>query len=799
MKKKVIQPDDYFSNGVFEIARYGKMVAMANHMDEEQHEMFMERVADSYDETVNDIQNIIYEIRLLVSKCDPLKLLKYAYGQFFQSLLGITSEAQLKEENVIQGREVEYIQSILASTEVEKTNNQEDQSELFFSISEKISEMYKKINSEFFISYTAKERLNNPEITPEVEMFVIESIFSTLYRGERYPVFEIEHLQDLLLPHDDIFLKLYNIKSEDFIKGLHNIQKVLSSGMFSAFKDLESLISDFNVFAKNKNETQILGSFARLIDEDEELNKKRESFINNFVGFGLHDLSTLTDWPENLLRDLSWGIGEETDFFAKNKYSGWPIIEMPVFKRPFIKIDNGYYCFDYYNLFDNIYRVVQKVICSLEPEYKDTWNEVQMSTTEQMVANLFRKLLPGCIVLESNYYPIGSSLKNCAENDLIVIFDDHIFIIEVKAGSYTYTSPVYDIDSHMSSLKTLVGKADSQAVRTLNYLKSSKIAKIYDKNKNEKFSIILNDYNEVATFCITLDNFNEFAAKAEKISFLTLNDTTIAISIDDLRVYQNYFESPSRFLHYIKQRKRAAKNDRLSLNDELDHLGMYIEHNVYSITANNMAEGKLHWHGFRENLDEYFSSLFNGLGGVKKPEQEIPTRLIEILDLLDKSTIKNRSSLAIYLLDLASDAREELSSQIDYMLQRQVEVGRMLISSTFGDVRYSLLCHQDSLKKLTDDYVRDYILSTMVINQEESRLELHLHFSKDERLIDLEFRYWSDSDIPSQRIEELKVKGEEYAESRIMSYKRQKGLKKIGRNEKCPCGSGLKYKKCHGR
>ena len=114
------------------------MVVMANHMDEEQHEMFMERVADSYDETVNDIQNIIYEIRLLVSKCDPLKLLKYAYGQFFQSLLGITSEAQLKEENVIQGREVEYIQSILASTEVEKTNNQEDQSELFFSISEKI-------------------------------------------------------------------------------------------------------------------------------------------------------------------------------------------------------------------------------------------------------------------------------------------------------------------------------------------------------------------------------------------------------------------------------------------------------------------------------------------------------------------------------------------------------------------------------------------------------------------------------------------------------------------------------------
>jgi uncharacterized protein YecA (UPF0149 family) len=26
-----------------------------------------------------------------------------------------------------------------------------------------------------------------------------------------------------------------------------------------------------------------------------------------------------------------------------------------------------------------------------------------------------------------------------------------------------------------------------------------------------------------------------------------------------------------------------------------------------------------------------------------------------------------------------------------------------------------------------------------------------------------------------------------------------KVFKKIGRNEPCPCGSGMKFKKCHGR
>ena len=33
----------------------------------------------------------------------------------------------------------------------------------------------------------------------------------------------------------------------------------------------------------------------------------------------------------------------------------------------------------------------------------------------------------------------------------------------------------------------------------------------------------------------------------------------------------------------------------------------------------------------------------------------------------------------------------------------------------------------------------------------------------------------------------------------IMVQERVKGPKKIGRNELCPCGSGKKYKRCHGR
>ena len=42
------------------------------------------------------------------------------------------------------------------------------------------------------------------------------------------------------------------------------------------------------------------------------------------------------------------------------------------------------------------------------------------------------------------------------------------------------------------------------------------------------------------------------------------------------------------------------------------------------------------------------------------------------------------------------------------------------------------------------------------------------------------------------------VSNEEKSESRQEEMKKEKSEKKVGRNEKCPCGSGKKFKHCHG-
>ncbi|EHZ7795103.1 SEC-C domain-containing protein [Listeria monocytogenes] len=41
--------------------------------------------------------------------------------------------------------------------------------------------------------------------------------------------------------------------------------------------------------------------------------------------------------------------------------------------------------------------------------------------------------------------------------------------------------------------------------------------------------------------------------------------------------------------------------------------------------------------------------------------------------------------------------------------------------------------------------------------------------------------------------------GKETFETRFKTVLNSSGKKKLGRNDRCPCGSGLKYKKCCGR
>ena len=132
---------------------------------------------------------------------------------------------------------------------------------------------------------------------------------------------------------------------------------------------------------------------------------------------------------------------------------------------------------------------------------------------------------------------------------------------------------------------------------------------------------------------MTVDNFNEFAAKAEKLSIISLKEETIVISYDDLLVYADYFDNPICFLHYLRQRKAAMHVPQYQMNDEFDHLGLYIDRNLYALNPSQYGDVKnIFWQGFRQSLDKYFNLLFVNPSAANKPVQNVPKEISEILD-----------------------------------------------------------------------------------------------------------------------------------------------------------------------
>ncbi|RII36774.1 hypothetical protein D2A34_05170 [Clostridium chromiireducens] len=816
--------DESFQLGSMKVSRRGKEISIENEGQSNANEKIIKELANEYDEMINNVNKLVEDIRELVSKCNPLEILEYAYIDFTSSLTGITSEFQLSMENIHRGKELEYIQSVLVSTENKyiKNENNDDVEEIkkFEMIADKINELY-TIMQFYFLYHTAKMRENNvEEFNEEEEKFLMESQSNMFFRGDRYPVYEIPHLNELLEVHSDEFEKLYGITTDDFINGLSNIQKSLTrinlGEMFEeenkAFSQMLELYMKYEEFKNGElsinesyTEEELIKKFrenskldlekVQLELNSQEKNGKKEYEKKEYEKF---DLQKLTNWPIELLEDLSFRIGEDDSFYSSNEYAGWPLIELPVFKKPFIKIDGKYYCFDYYSLFDNIYRVIQKLFRGKDSAYADLWISRQNEVTEKIVDDLFKKVLPGCKTYISNYYPKNGSLKQCAENDLLVIYDDNLIIVEVKAGSYTYRAPIVDIESHINSLKTLVEKADGQAGRTLEYLKSSDIVKLYNKDKSEKCEISLNNFNEVTLMCVTLDNFNEFCSKIEKLKFLQINKNTIALSIDDFRIYTDYFESPLIFLHYLKQRKLATQNKALYLNDELDHLGMYIENNIYSKMYENKENSHLFALGYRERLDEYFGSLINSEFEVEKPIQSFPKEFNDIINLLDVSDLNEKSRLANFLLDFSSDEKNQFADGINQAITRGKEINRV-IPLGLRAIPICVFCHQPDIEDMPEKLTSDYTKSTMLELHDDYRVELNLFYGDKMNLNDVKFKFYEPSNIKTEELEAMMQMGEKFALSRIETYKKRNNIKKIGRNDLCPCGSGKKYKNCHDK
>ncbi|MGJ8724604.1 MAG: YecA family protein [Roseibacillus sp.] len=812
MKRKKIEPDEHFSYGPMEVSRFGRFVRMRTNWSEEGYADFIKKLRERAPLIEQEITVQIERVAAIIHRNDPLELLMRAYWQMGSLHMELTSETLADHNSVVSLHLLEFIHNIVASSERVPVVPEKVSEDDWIAISEGFTELYDKINRQFLMCEGALIR--EEEENEEFARFRYQALGHWInVRGERHSVHEKQHLEDLLLCHSSQIEAALGISAELLIEEIAKVHASLTRGIMLALEEMHQIYDQATAEWKNRNQNTEQGSLS-----EEVLSKQIHTIISELgleqralklreeiFGPGLFDLQQITDLPPSLLELLSWREGQETEFFSAGKFPGWPVRTPPLTKRPFLQIGGRFYCFCLYGLFDNFYRVIHRVVLAQKSALRQEWREVQKDNSESLPLRYFDHILPRNTQYRDVYYKWFPNKKHpkkeWCETDGLVVFGDHLFVIEVKAGAFSQSSPMENFDAFVSSIKGLVEAPARQGRRFVDYLHSFPEVSLFDSSRKEIGKLSAAQFRKITVCVVTIDPFTEIAAKIEHLdSALGVEIGPIptwAVSLDDLRGISEIFTSPLVFLHFLEQRMKAAKSKELRLDDEFDHVGLYFAVNDYSMHASELKQSlatHLTFSGYRKPIDEFFHErLFNP--DFPSPfAQAIPDEIQKILNFCVEQGAETMVELSSFLLDCSYEGREGIADGIVSALRSQSSRKRIQIPAMSGEVRLTIGCWQPHVFAPDRKFLARHAKAELLAHNEKDRKILEVFFNQKNEITRIEWSGIALEDIPEQELPIYEAEAEKLRMRRIRQTTEQSG--KIGRNTKCPCSSGKKFKHC---
>lgn len=577
--------------------------------------------------TIDNVQNKITESLNEIQYYPPLKVLKIIKLFDVLSKKGQYSEVQESAEN-IQLREIKrYLTSIYMSN---KFNN----------LASYKNCDYKNIKILFGKIYDAcKEAtlylmFNQRDDKINEEAWLHESVDGRTYTCFSYPI-----LTTLLSAQADLIKKCYYIEYEDFDAGLERLWKQL------VFVQVPS----------HYKKDELLIHIDEIIDR------------SNCC------IEDITGWPSQLIKDLSYELGECTEYFCRDKYPGWYGVEMPITKKPFMRIDGFSYCFDHNMCFDCFYRSLQKVIQSKSSDLLNEWKKNQTKITEKLTGELLTNVFQGAQSYNNIYY---KSDKTWMETDGLILYNNLIINYEVKGGAYTPDSIYMDSASHKKAEEALIVKAIRQTKRFMKQIRRDRKIDLYDESHNLIRSVTINDETLLISIAVTLEPLGEINCMYNNgIHKDPENEGVIVLSLYDLTIYCNFFTSPIFFAHYLSERIKPINKIPLSNSDELNYLGNYLGDihfftSMNEVTKNNAEMGnasQIILAPAYEDIDKYFALGMQ----CACPDFHVNKFLKQIIFALDDSKCSNKIEMGLFLLNLSEYDQEHLQENVNIILDRQ--------------------------------------------------------------------------------------------------------------------------------
>ena len=754
---------------------------------------------------------LVRQIRDLIAALPPSELLFRAWVDRLVALQGIQTDLEMGSAEIDADRRTEYLQSVIAGTPPARTTQESVGDTDWGRLTSLIAELRATQHQYALATAMASTDRDTEGDGRGEELRWLMPMLGMDSRGKNYPVHWEQYYHDMLTPLDDLVREAWKLSSSELIRGLMDVHRMqglaLSAALMAASR-----------FRAGQTAVGVQGTPKPKPSQGDDLqglSAQEADLVARLFNFDLFDLASTTELPDALLDDLSWAPGEDQEFFSRSEMAGWPLLDWPTFTRPFIKIDDRHYCFDDSIIPDRIMVSLERAMRRKAPNRARQWMSSQASAAEASALQYIEKLLPGALVYPSAHYVLDGKSY---ETDGIVIFDGHLMVLEVKGGSYPPPSPILDFEGYVQFVRKRLEEPVAQASRVQLALDryGSVELRNTDAMDTEPIAVIREaDVDEVSLVAVTLEPMTEFASQIEHLDEIGIGigvPRAWVVSLDDLRLCNAIFDNPLIFMHYLRHRLRGGAYRQLMANDELDHLGLYIEHSMYREYAEDAIEevdaSMFVSIGARAVIDRHFMQhapgdpLPNGL------RQEMPEMFEAVIDALARSTVRGRTAVARHLLDSGGDLRATLDEQVRTELMRQEALHRPLPLSLYTDdgEGMTLFCWSPSSGPRSGTGAREHAEALVLMNAEARRLLLEVTFDAAHRVRDVSWRWCELDALSESRREELAPLVDRIRRSRVAAAVQGRVLSgeprgrrrssRVGRNDKCPCGSGAKYKKC---
>ncbi len=760
---------------------------------------------------LKEMEQVATKIRILINGIPPEELLGYIYGQLMMMSSNTTSpelssDTQNKEKNEIQFL-LEYVHAVLASDVAQEyvVFDERKCGELF-ALSRNLREKSMCFAMVSSINTQNKDFGSN---TADIE-FQAKSSWLML-RGNRYQVLEGEFYQYVLAPHDDVLKDIYGIGAIEIAEGFQQLANATRVGQANAIEEMMKQFQAAQDFAEKQNKP-LEDAMEEWVEANAQQTKSAGLAVDDMLRGGISNVSRHTKLPSELLADLAYSRGEELDFFSEGDFSGTPYRTLPARKKPLIKLGEDYYAVDPCFIRDAGYRSLLFNLLQKKPDYKEAFKERQKVMSEAAFPEILAEQLSGAVIYQEVYYK-DPKTKQWAENDTLVLIDDVLYLVEAKAGAAaSIASPELDFKRHSQSIKDLIIKAYKQCERFFEYLKSADEVPLFNliNGKYEEVGKLRHsDYRVMIPIGLTVESFSPFSSFSKnlpQVKPLVGQYSFVSISIDDLFVLRRMLPTPGVFAHYMEVRQAIAGIKQGLLFDEFDHLGAYLTKNRFDQDIIDQSKDEnaslVIYNGMSDVVDSAFAS--EQWETSSKPTQEFPEVVLKVLSALDISREPGWLSVDSLIRDFGEEARNNFAKYLTD-LDKTIEQHPARYFAFGGEANPILVWMQNSKYEVEWEKVNHKASVVAISIKVENLIGVLLKVGKrgvyeaaQPLKINVPVEQTKENMLIFEDAKRMNQQIKSRADHAVKGKLEPKQKRKVGRNASCPCGSGKKYKRCHG-